>query len=233
MSRIRFTFTREVALAYLSHLDMLRLFLRALRRSGLPLEYSRGYNPHPRFTLALPLPLGVTAGEEIGEVFFSEKVEAGFFIEELTSQLPGGIELTGAFSVGAEGPSIAALVRAALYRAKLKSISAVHGNAMLVKESLEKMLLKEEIIMKRTNKKKKIVSTNVRPFIKEAKMFYEQDKNLELMLELEAGSQGGISPVFFLEQLQKEAPSEIPGVHDWHIHREKIIFVDNPLPAFD
>ncbi len=233
MSRIRFTFTREISLAYISHLDMLRLFLRALRRSNLPLEYSQGYNPHPRFTLALPLPLGVTAGDEFGEIFFSEIIEPAYFNDKLASQLPEGLKITGAFSVATEGPSIAALVRAALYRAKLKDIASGYGNANLIKEALEKMLLKEEIIMKRTNKKKKIISTNVRPFIKKAEICYEKNISLELMLELEAGSQGGISPVFFLEQLQKEAPAEMPGLHEWQIHREKIIFTDNPLSASD
>lgn len=231
MSRIRFTFTREISLAYISHLDMLRLFLRALRRSNMPLEYSQGYNPHPRFTLALPLPLGVTAGEEFGEVSFSEIIEAGFFKEKLASQLPNGLELTSAFLVAAEGPSIAALVRAASYRARLKKILPDDGNVNHIKEALEKMLSKEEIIMKRTNKKKKTISTNVRPFITKAEIYYEKNISLELMLELEAGSQGGISPVFFLEQLQREAPAEIPGLHEWQIHREKIIFTDNPLSA--
>lgn len=233
MSRIRFTFTRDILLAYISHLDMLRLFIRALRRSNLPLEYSQGYSPHPRFTLALPLPLGVTAGEEFGEVYFSETIEPGFFKEKLAFQLPKGLELTNAFLVSTEAPSIAALVRAASYRAKLKETSPDDGKINFIKESLEKLLSKEEIIMKRTNKKKKIISTNVRPFIKKAEICYKKNTGLELMLELEAGSQGGISPVFFLEQLQGEAPAEMPGLHEWQIHREKLIFTDNPLSASD
>lgn len=233
MSRIRFTFTRDISLAFISHLDMLRLFLRALRRSNLPLEYSQGYSPHPRFTLALPLPLGVTAGEEFGEVFFSDTIEPGFFKEKLAFQLPMGLELTDVFLVSTEAPSIAALVRAAIYRAKLNNISQGDSNVDLIKESLGKLLSKEEIVMKRTNKKKKIISTNVRPFIKKAEICYEKNISLELMLKLEAGSQGGISPVFFLEQLQGEAPAEMPGLHEWQIHREKLIFTDNPLSALD
>ncbi|MGM0653222.1 MAG: TIGR03936 family radical SAM-associated protein, partial [Bacillota bacterium] len=74
MERLSFSFARKIELAYISHLDMMRLLLRALHRSGLPLAYSQGYNPHPRLTLALPLPLGVTASEEFGEVFFTEPV---------------------------------------------------------------------------------------------------------------------------------------------------------------
>ena len=233
MSRIRFTFTRDISLAYISHLDMLRLFLRALRRSNLPLEFSQGYNPHPRFTLALPLPLGVTAGEEFGEVFFNETIDSSFFKEKLSSQLPVGLCLKSAFLVAWDAPSVAAQVRAAIYCVKFKNIASGDSQANLIIELLEKLLSKEEIIMKRTNKKKKIVSTNVRPFIRKAEISCEGKNNFALLLELEAGSQGGISPVFFLEQLKGEAPAGMLDLIDWQIHRERLVFSENPLSATD
>ena len=45
MNRYVLTFKKEGYIVYTSHLDMLRLFKRAFRRVGMPLEYSRGFNP--------------------------------------------------------------------------------------------------------------------------------------------------------------------------------------------
>ncbi|HED24896.1 MAG TPA: DUF2344 domain-containing protein, partial [Firmicutes bacterium] len=80
MNRIWFSFARRERLRYISHLDMLRLFIRALRRGRLPLVYSKGFNPHPRFSLALPLPLGTTADDELGEVFLTAAVGTETFV---------------------------------------------------------------------------------------------------------------------------------------------------------
>lgn len=64
MNRIRFRYARGKELRFLSHLDMLRLFQRAMRRAGLPLAYTLGFSPRPRLSLAAPLPVGATASRE-------------------------------------------------------------------------------------------------------------------------------------------------------------------------
>jgi len=51
-------FTKTGRMAYISHLDLARLFVRVLRRAGLRPAYSRGFNPHPRLSFCLPLSLG-------------------------------------------------------------------------------------------------------------------------------------------------------------------------------
>lgn len=229
MNRICFSFARKMPLAYISHLDMLRLFLRALRRSRMPLAFSRGYNPHPRLTLALPLPLGVTASEEYGEIYFTEAIQPKFFISNLNPQLPEALELTGAFSASLEAPSLASLVVAALYRAILKSSFAHDVNSESVQDALERLLAREEILVQRKTKKKKIIYTNVRPYIIEAAVKNENNKPMELSLVLKAGSQGGISPVFLLEQLESDPAATNIRVCDWQLHRERLYINQNGI----
>lgn len=227
LSRIGFTFSRTMELSHISHLDMMRLFIRALRRSNLPLDYSQGFNPHPHFALALPLPLGVTAGEELGEVYFKGSISPEMFLNILVSQMPPGVTIITAYEVDLEEPAISALVQAALYRATLSESSSCSANPEMIQSSLDRLMAREEIIMKRINKKKKIVSTNVRPFIHKAEMISIDKKPLDLLLLLQAGSIGGISPVFFLEQLKQEAEKGEPEPYHWRLHREKIIFKNN------
>ena len=61
----RVFYTKTGRLKYISHLDVNRLMQRALKRSGLPVWYSEGFNPHIYITFALPLALGLESRYEI------------------------------------------------------------------------------------------------------------------------------------------------------------------------
>ena len=63
--RLRVTFSKEGWLIYSSHLDLMRVWERALRRAGMPLRYSAGYNPRPKLQLARALPLAHVGEEEL------------------------------------------------------------------------------------------------------------------------------------------------------------------------
>ena len=58
MQRLRIRFRRGLAVKFVSHLDIMRLWQRALIRAGMPLAYSEGFNPRPRLSLAAPLAVG-------------------------------------------------------------------------------------------------------------------------------------------------------------------------------
>jgi len=225
MTRMRFKFALRDSLKHLSHLDMMRLFQRSFRRSGLPLAYSEGYNPHLRFNLAVPLPVNVTASEEYGEVFFSEPVTPEWFIAVLKKQLPDGLDLTGAYTVENDASLLPSLVRAVLYRAKLIASLGFKVIPGSYHAALESLMSREEIVALRARKKNKNAYVNVRPYIIEA-FFKDQECNnqLELNLMLQAGSQGGVSPFFVIEQLEKELDDNSLQKAYWDLNREKIFF---------
>ena len=225
MSRIRFSFARKIELAYVSHLDQVRLFLRALSRSRLPIAYSQGFNPHPRLILALPLPLGVTADEEYGEIFFSEEILPEQFLSALKVQMPAAIELTGAVVVDPGAPSLASLVGAALYRAALRADHAGLVDQPALQAALDRLLAKDEILMQRKSKKNKITYTNVRPFILEAALETNRAGLFTINMLLQAGSQGGVSPAFLLEQIEAETGSSVFHAYEWRLHRERLYIV--------
>lgn len=89
----RLRFTKTGKLRFLSHHDLMRLFERALRRSGLPLRMTEGYNPHPILSFPTALGLGIESVDEIMEFELSAwtpppKIEAA-----LGAQLPDGVKL--------------------------------------------------------------------------------------------------------------------------------------------
>lgn len=56
---LRALFEKTGNAAYISHLDLMRLFQRAFKRAGLPLTHTQGFNPRPSVSIALPMSLGV------------------------------------------------------------------------------------------------------------------------------------------------------------------------------
>ena len=93
MTRITFIFSKKAQMRYISHLDLMRLLTRAMRRAGLPLRMTQGFNPHPRLSLKRALKLGVESESESASILLEEDMEAEEFMDRLTKQLPEGIEI--------------------------------------------------------------------------------------------------------------------------------------------
>lgn len=109
-------FGRGVDAAYISHLDLMRFWERALRRAGIPLAYSQGFSPHPRISIAAPLPLGVTSEAELMDVYLSRWIAPHNFTQALRAQLPPSVLLFESGAIPATVPSLQSQVRFAEYR---------------------------------------------------------------------------------------------------------------------
>lgn len=94
--KVRLGFRKTGALRWLSHHDLLRTFVRMLRRSGLPFRSSQGFHPHARLVFALSLPLGVVGRAEVVELELDEPVEPDQVQARLAAQCPAGLEITTA-----------------------------------------------------------------------------------------------------------------------------------------
>jgi radical SAM-linked protein len=141
MQRLRIRFSRGEEIKYISHLDLLRLWQRALHRAGMPLARSEGFNPHPRMSLAAPLALGVTAESELMDIFLAKWVSPHIFTTALARQMPRGIEIKQVFNIALTLPSLQSQMRFAEYtvgletgRAREETEAAIE--ALLAKESL-------------------------------------------------------------------------------------------------
>ncbi|MFC2049685.1 TIGR03936 family radical SAM-associated protein [Chloroflexota bacterium] len=121
MQRLRLNFSRGEELKFLSHLDLMRLWERALRRAGLPLAYSEGFSPHPQIALAAPLSVGVTSQAELMDVFLSRWVPPQSFTAQVHTQLPRGIDLLEVWPVGPKAPSLQSQIRFIEYKVEVKA----------------------------------------------------------------------------------------------------------------
>ncbi|QIB26274.1 TIGR03936 family radical SAM-associated protein [Caloranaerobacter azorensis] len=93
MGTIRVRFSKKDDMKYISHLDLMRLFQRAFRRADIPVKYSQGFNPHPKFSLATALPIGVTSDGEYMDVELENDIDKDEFINRINDVLPDGIKI--------------------------------------------------------------------------------------------------------------------------------------------
>lgn len=115
-------FEKKPRLRHIGHLDLMRAMQRALRRSGLPLRYSQGFNPHILLTFAAPLSVGMPGQREIMEVPIEGEMTGEAFMEKLFAALPPDLPCVSVLPVDDRHPAPMALLNAAAYRAELESV---------------------------------------------------------------------------------------------------------------
>lgn len=114
-TRWRITYTVEGPLRYISHLEQVRVWERAIRRAGLPLAYSGGFTPRPRLQVALPLPLGFASEAEWLDLWLEQPVEPERIVHALTRTLPEGLAIRSIEEIPPGAPSLPSQVVAAGY----------------------------------------------------------------------------------------------------------------------
>ena len=113
--KIWLTMEKGARIRFTGHLDLMRTMQRALRRSGLPVRYSQGFNPHMLLNAAAPLSLGMPGLREIIEVPVGEEITPEAFQERLNAALPPDLRCRAVRALPDEHAAPMALLRAARY----------------------------------------------------------------------------------------------------------------------
>jgi len=117
--RIRLRFSKTGVMSLLSHLELIHLFTRTVRRAGIPIRYSLGFHPHPKFSFATALSVGVESWAE----YLDMEISAGFgamrVMESLNRALPAGMEVLEAREIPLKSASLSVILEATRYRVTL------------------------------------------------------------------------------------------------------------------
>ena len=141
---IRIKFSKTGSLQYVSHLDLQRLWSRALVRAGIPLWYTKGFNPHAKMVFALPLPVGVESVCELVDVRIDKKIDNRDVKELLNEVLTDELCVLDVYSPERKFAEIAK----AEYRIELTSVNASEALA----GALNDFFARDEILMKKHTK---------------------------------------------------------------------------------
>ena len=164
--RARITFTKQGALRYTGHLDLHRLWERAMRRAELPLAYSQGFHPQPKISIAAALPLGFSSRGEVLDVRLNEELSTQEITDKLKNSLPKDIQITQVESVEERLPALQTLILSAEYEVHLTE--PVEGSDL--KRKIEEIKNSETLPRERRSK-----FYDLRPLIERLEM--ETDAN--------------------------------------------------------
>ena len=196
---------------YISHLDLLRTFTRAIHRANLPVRYSQGFNPHQLITFSLPLALGVTSETEFVDIDFEEGANPREIGESLNKTLPPDIKI-----LRISRPKISANdIVSARYTIGLTAPKDV------TRAEIEGFFGQENIpATKKTKKGEKEI--NLRDFIKEWELEKTEGKEIRLNAVFSAGGSANIKPDIVVAKLGEFL--KIEEFEEVNIHRTEIFY---------
>ena len=118
-------FTKEENIKFISHLDVLKTIQKNIRRAGLPVEFSQGFNPHMNTSIAQPLSVGVYSSGEYMDMILTTETDEQEIVDKLNATAPSGIKYISAlaipYTIGEKKvPQAMALIDAARYTIGIK-----------------------------------------------------------------------------------------------------------------
>ena len=158
--RILAVFEKGERIRHIGHLDIQRSVQRGLRRSGLPVAYSQGFNPHILITFASALSTGACGKREIMDVTMAEEVTAEEFLARINRAMPPEMQVSEARAVDQHYPSLMGLVRAAEYDLMIRDAETGKRLAALIPEFLARDTIPA---MRKT--KTKLTECDIKPLI--------------------------------------------------------------------
>jgi radical SAM-linked protein len=190
--RLRITFAKGEEIKYISHLDLMRLWERTLRRARAPLAYSSGFNPRPKIAAAAPLPVGFTSQGEVMDIVLERRISPYNFAKSLAPHLPPGLELLSVEEVYPKLPSLQSQVRSAEYRVMV----SWDGSREEMEGKLLELLSAEQLLRWRRGK-----DYDLRPLIEDLWVEEKESEGWVLGMRLRAGAQGTGRPDEVLDAL--------------------------------
>jgi radical SAM-linked protein len=212
MHRLRIKFRRGEQLKFLSHLDLMRLWERSLRRAGISPAYSEGFSPHPRISLAAPLAVGVTSQAEMMDIFLEQRISSDLFIEKISPQLPEGISIIEIVTVSPQAPSMQSRLRFAEYVVAVETA----GPAGDLQDRIKGMLAKEQFPWHHSRDTGERYY-DLRPLIEDLWLVENQEKTGKIGMRLRCDTSGSGRP----EQVSKALGYE---GFPLSIERTKLVF---------
>lgn len=190
MPRFRIEFVKGDEVRFLSHLDVMKAFERAIRRAGIPIAFSEGFNPHPKMNFASALAVGVTSDAEFMDIELKNNMQAAEVKEMLAKALPPGLDVKSGREVRSGAPSLMSVVNRAVYLVDSTLEQAVELGQ--VKDKLTEFMNRPEIIItKRTKKGPK--PKDIKPGILGVDISTEQNL-LKLTIMTRTGNEGNVRP---------------------------------------
>jgi radical SAM-linked protein len=201
MSKLRLKFLKKEDMIYISHLDMMRVIQRAMKRAGMKVEYSQGFNPHPLMSFSTAVPLGLTIESEYMDIDMKDELTAQNYIDRINPYLPEGLRFIAGEIIDEKEKPIMGQIRWGSY-------------LICIKEKIERPMMdvindfmkREDISYTKVKKKKKKIvkrEINIRPYIENIELVVEDSEFVVLKTLVRTGSEGNLKPDKMVELMNE------------------------------
>ena len=187
---------------YISHLDLLRTMQRAIKRSGIPVWYSEGFNPRIYLNFPLPLSLGISSGCEAMDFYTVEDISFDEIKDRLNAALPVGIRIVDVYSPKDTNKDI----KGAEY---IISFGCGAENAL---DMFNAFMSAEPV--------------DIKPFVTILSA-EEKDGNAVIGCRLPAGNDMTVNPLAMMDSFAEKCAEKAVNVENLYIKRTKILCDDN------
>jgi radical SAM family uncharacterized protein/radical SAM-linked protein len=229
--KIRVWFGKQGDMALLSHLDLVRLFDRAVRRAGIPISYTGGFHPGPKIAIALALSLGMTSSGEIVEFENHTRMNLDEFVEKLKAQLPAELPIYEAKELPVKSPKATQVLATVEYQVTISADSDFTIdtwrswiNGVI---NAEEILFEKRVKPSKNNRRGGTKMVNIRPNLRFLTLLNEVDEVLSEVTIAYTGSAKNdgslLSPeqlCFMLEKISNQEFSIVKA------HRQAIVLED-------
>ncbi|CCH91063.1 Similar to tr/P73260/P73260 [Microcystis aeruginosa PCC 9432] len=215
--RIRVWFGKIGEMALVSHLDLVRLFDRVVRRAAIPISFTGGFHPGPRISIANALSLGATSSGEIVDFELTKVMDLETFKQQLSAQLPADLPVYQVEEIPLNAPAATRLLEKAEY---LLTFNSEGIDCQQWQNWIE--AIKQATVMERekTTKSGKKVTINLREQLYELEL-KTVDKQAVLCYVGSCRNDGTLlQPDHIVEMLERVSVQEISLLN---FHRQRLI----------
>lgn len=192
MAKYILKYGRDDRVKFISHLDFVRCFHRAVRRSALNFEFSQGFNPHPVMTIAQPLPVCVTSECEYMKVGFVTDLSDSGITFELNRSMPPGFFVYEVRKLNAKEIDLTKINMA-------EYITEIECNTDCTPEKL--LDFSELVVPKKT--KSGIKDSDIRPHIFSIEKIDFKDGLMTVKMTVSCGSNYNLKPETVVSAMEK------------------------------
>lgn len=218
--RIVAKFSIQDRVKYISHLDTMRAIQRAMTRANIPIEFSEGFHPHPKFSIAFALSVGMTSEGEYMDISLRESMEPYIFKTNMNRALPKGISILEAKEISEDLPSLASMIDRAEY------IIEMPYEKDDINSILEEFLNKKSIIVEKQGKRG-VRYIDIRNMIFSIEVVERLSKSIKIKSILKCSDKKNLNPKLLIQAMTKFANINYDEAL-YSIHRvEMYIYRDN------
>ncbi len=204
---VRIKYSKLGDISYISHLDIIKLMERIVRRTGLKLSYSEGFNPHPKTAFSPALQLGVQSHCEYLDMEFDEAVEEDLLIQKLNEKTVEGINFIEAKILTDKVDSLVAFITHSRYEIAVDEED--ENKISKIISAINKINNTNEMLLTKKTKKGNIKEYNVKEYIGTIDLERKSD-GLSIFVDICSGSVKSINPKKIIELV--ESLEDLSGI---------------------